>query len=132
LWVDGEQAQVLELDPAKEASFSLEQQELSGNARQFRARMTAGEHWIAVSILRLYEGLPSNYGGPNPSQRPLPEFKPPPVASPERVEELRKKFEAQRAEKVQTNAARISYLEIGGPYAQAKGPSAKSLKKIYI
>jgi len=132
LWVDGEQVQVLELDPAAEASFSLEQQELSGNARQFRARITAGEHGIAVSILRLYEGLPPNYSGPNPSKRSLPEFKPPPNASPERIAELKKTFETKRAEKVQANAARISYLEIGGPYVQAKGPSVESLKKIYV
>jgi mono/diheme cytochrome c family protein len=131
LWVDGEQTQMLTLDPDTEASFSFEQQELGGKARQFRARIAAGEHWIAVSLLRLYEGLPPSYRGPNPSKRPLPEFKPPPGAPPARVAELRKRFEAQRAEVVQVNSARISYLEVSGPFAQAKGPSAESLKKVY-
>jgi cytochrome c553 len=135
LWVDGKQVQVKSFDPAGIASFSIDRQDFAGMAQDFRARMTAGDHWIAVSFLRLYEGLPPAYGGPNPSRRPLPplpEFKPRPGETPERTEERRKQFEARRAEKVPVNEARISSLEIGGPYEQSLGPSVESLKKIYV
>lgn len=134
VWVDGQQVQTLEIDPEGTASFFEDRQDFSGKSREFRARVTEGDHWIAVSLLRLYEGLPPSYQGPNPSKRPTPpppQFNPPAGAPPERVEMLRKRFEAQLAEKAPANDVRITTLEVGGPYAQAKGPSAESLKQIY-
>ncbi len=134
LWVDGKQVQALDFDPEGIASFSDDRQDFGGMTREFRTKITAGDHWVAASILRLYEGLPPGYNGPNPSKRPpptLPEFKPRPGDMPERTAERRKRFEAQRAEKVAVNEARISSLEVGGPYEQVKGPSVESLKNIY-
>jgi mono/diheme cytochrome c family protein len=134
LWIDGQQARVVNFDPDLRASFAQDRQEFGGMAQDFRTRITAGDHWLAVTILRLYEGLPADYQGPNPSKRPKPpppEFKPPPNLPPQRIAELRKEFDARRAEIVPANDARISSLEIGGPYNQTKGPSAASLKKIY-
>ena len=32
----------------------------------------AGEHWIAVSALRQFDGLPAKYGGLKPTQQPEP------------------------------------------------------------
>jgi hypothetical protein len=125
---------VIDFDPAGVASFALDRQEFWGMAQDFRTRVTAGDHWIAVSILHLYDGLPDDYKGPNPSKRPIPpppEFKPPPYLPAERVAELKKEFDARRAERVPANDARISSLEVGGPYDQAKGPSSASLKSIY-
>jgi cytochrome c553 len=134
LWIDGQQAKVIQFDPDGVASFAVDRQEFWGMAKDFRTRVTTGDHWLAASILRLYEGLPPDYNGPNPSKRPkpiLPEFKPPPNLPPERIEELRKAFAARRAERVPANDARITGIEIGGPYNQAKGPAAASLKLIY-
>jgi Protein of unknown function (DUF1592)/Protein of unknown function (DUF1588)/Protein of unknown function (DUF1587)/Protein of unknown function (DUF1585)/Protein of unknown function (DUF1595) len=134
LWIDGQQASVINFDPDRVASFAADRQEFGGMAQDFRTKVAAGDHWVAVSILRLYEGLPVEYNGPNPSKRPKPvpaEFKPPPNLPPARIEELRKEFEARKAETVPANDARISALEVGGPYKQVKGPSAKSLKLIY-
>ncbi|HKP10592.1 MAG TPA: DUF1587 domain-containing protein, partial [Blastocatellia bacterium] len=134
LWVDGQQVKVIDFDADRVASFAADRQEFGGMAQDFRAHVPAGDHWLAVSILRLYEGLPADYSGPSPSKRPKPPppvFRPPPQAPPERVEELRKEFEARRAEVLPANDARVSAIEIGGPYNQAKGPSAASLKLIY-
>jgi mono/diheme cytochrome c family protein len=135
VWVDGEQVQTLDLDPELEASFFQDRQDFSGKTRECRVKVTAGEHHLAATILRLYEGLPPRYGGPNPSKQTLPpmEFKPPPNLPPARLEEFRKRFEAQKAEaeRIPANDARISALEIGGPYSQATGPTIESLKKIY-
>jgi hypothetical protein len=133
-WVDGKQVQVINFDPDGVASFSNDRQDFGGMAQDFRTRFTAGDHWIAVSIMHLYEGLPPKFAGPNPSKRPTPpppEFKPPRNLPPERIAEIKKNFEARRAEKIPINEARISALEIGGPYAQAKGASPESLKNIY-
>ena len=134
LWVDGKKTQVLGFDPQGVASFSVDRQDFAGMAVDFRTRLPAGDHWLAVTFLNLYEGLPPVYGGPNPSRRPippLPEFKPPPNAPPARVEELRKRFEERRAEKLPVNDARVSALELSGPYEQAQGPSAESVRRIY-
>ena len=108
LWIDNKQVQTLSFDPEGIASFSDDRQDFGGMTQEFRVRLTAGDHWVAASILRLYEGLPPKYGGPNPSKRPapqLPEFKPRPTDPPERTEMRRKRFEAQRAEKVPVNEA---------------------------
>jgi len=134
LWIDGQQAKVIQFDPDGVASFAQDRQEFWGMAQDFRTPITAGDHWLAASILKLYEGLPADYKGPNPSKRPKPpppEFKPPPNLPPERIAEIKKAFDARRAEIVPANDARISAIEIGGPYNQAKGPLASSLKLIY-
>ena len=137
LWLDGQQIMVVRFDPAKVASFTnaAERQELGGMTQEFRTRIAAGDHWLAVSIPHLYEGLPASYKGPNPSKLPvppLPEFKPPRGLSPSQIEARRKEFEKQRAVPIPANSARIRSLELGGPYAMTQGPPAASLKKIFV
>jgi mono/diheme cytochrome c family protein len=136
LWIDGRQVQTLTHDPEKQASFADDRQDFSGQAREFRWRFRAGERWVSVAIPRIYEGLPVRYGGPNPSMRPEPpppEFKPPPEATPERLERLRKRFEERQAElaKIPADAVRVSVIEVAGPYACERGPSRESLSRIY-
>jgi hypothetical protein len=135
VWLDGEQAKVVEIDPQGVASFELDHQELFGTQAEARIRVTAGEHTLAASILRLYEGLPASYGGPNPSKRPTvepPEFKPRKDAPPDKVEAARRRFEARRAEKKPANEARVSRLEVIGPFDPAKGPKEASLRSVYV
>ena len=136
LWLDGQQIKVVQFDPAKVASFTnaAERQELGGMSQEFRTKIAAGDHWLAVSIPRLYEGLPASYKGPNPSQLPvppLPVFKPPPDFTPQQIETRRKELEKRRAQQIPANSARIRSLELGGPYAVTQGPSSESLNKIY-
>jgi len=136
LWVDGRQNQVVQFDPAKVASFTnaAERQELGGMTQQFKLNVTAGDHWLAVSIPHLYDGLPASFKGPNPSKLPvppLPPFRPPPDLTPQEIEARRKALEKRRAEKIPANSPRIRSLELGGPYAVTLGPSRESLKKVY-
>ena len=134
LWVDGRRAAMERLDP-EGASFYSYKQDFSGKLVEFRVRIPAGEHWLAGTVERLYEGLPPSYGGPNPTTRPIPprpEFKPRPGLPPERVEEIRKRFEAMVNEPVPANDVRVSHLEIAGPYEQQTGPSRASLEKVYV
>jgi hypothetical protein len=64
-WIDGKQAQVLPYPiPATG--------EVSGVRNQFRVHVTAGEHMMSASALRIYEGLPVSFKGPNPSKLPPP------------------------------------------------------------
>jgi mono/diheme cytochrome c family protein len=136
VWIDGRQVKTTGFDPQGIASFSDDRQDFGSMTHDFRTRVTAGDHWIAVSIMRLYEGLPVSYGGPAPSQRPEPPkpvFKPPRAdIPPERLAEIKKRFEARLAERVPVNEARVTGIDVGGPYDQAKGPSVESLKKIYV
>ena len=46
--------------------------QLEGKTQEFRTKITAGEHWIAVGFPRQFEGLPLLYAGKNPSTRPIP------------------------------------------------------------
>jgi mono/diheme cytochrome c family protein len=134
VWIDGEQVKVVDLDPEGVATFELDHQELFGTQAEVRVKVAAGEHTLAASILRLYEGLPPSYDGPNPSKRTAPElaeFKPRKDAPPERIEAARRRFEARRAEKKPVNEARISRLEVIGPFAPAKGPKEASLRSVY-
>ena len=50
LWIDGREIASQILDPEASASFADDQQELGGKALDFRTTLTAGEHWVAVSI----------------------------------------------------------------------------------
>ena len=136
LWIDGKHHHQITVDPATFASFVTagEPQQLWGVKTEFRVTLTAGDHWLAITIPRLYEGLPPSYNGPNPSKRmipPPPKFKPPRNATPAEIEASRKEFEKRLAEKIPANSARIGSVELGGPYAAVKGPSIESQKKIY-
>src|SRR5439155_16355155 len=116
LSVDGGRPQVLALDPEGAASFFQDRQDFSGKTREFRTRVTAGEHWIAATIVRLYEGLPASFGGPNPSKRPAPS--PRPLKAGE--------------EPVPANGPRVRHLEVVGPFDPVPGPTRASLEKVYV
>jgi mono/diheme cytochrome c family protein len=136
LWIDEEQVRSAVHDPERSATFSDDRQDFGGQTVEFRVPLKAGDRWIAVSIPKIFEGLPSRLGGPNPSKLPPPkpaEFKPPEGAPAERVATLRKRFEETQAEleRLPLNAVRISTLDLAGPYSPARGPSLESRRKIY-
>ena len=63
--------------------------------------MPAGDHWVAASVLKIYEGLPASYGGPNPTKQPVPPrrdpmrfVKIPEGATADQIAELKKKAES--------------------------------------
>jgi len=62
-WIDGKQLK--EIDYPRDG-------EVSGEKDGFRTHITAGDHEIAVSFLKVFEGLPASYGGPNPTKRVAP------------------------------------------------------------
>ena len=98
-WIDGKliQEAYVPIGPAGE---------MNGLYQKIRTRVTAGEHWMAVSLIKIYEGLPAAYGAPNPNKS------------------------TQRAGKSPTEHF-INNLVVTGPFDQTKGPTAESLKKLY-
>ena len=137
LWIDNKQVDSLVYDAEKAASFDQDRQDFNANTRQFRVRLPAGEHQIAVAIANIYDGLPPRFGGPNPATRPQPPervFTPRPGATPEQIAQQRQRFNETKAtiEKLPLNGVRVSTVDIGGPYAQAQGRSRASTEKIYL
>jgi mono/diheme cytochrome c family protein len=136
LWIDEREVQRVAHDPERAATFEDDRQDFGGQTTQFRVQLSPGDRKIAVAIPAIFEGLPARYNGPNPSKRPPApprEFKPPAGAPPERIEILRKRFEASKAEveKIPLNGVRVGSVDVGGPYAQVTGPSRTSLQRIY-
>jgi mono/diheme cytochrome c family protein len=135
LWVDEKLVQSSSHDQENAASFEIDRQDFGGQAVQMKVRLTAGDHLISVAIPRIYEGLPARFGGPNPSLRPEPsgQFTPPPNVTPERLEQLRKRFDDAQGvlAKIPANGVRVNAVEVGGPYSYTQGPSRASLQKIY-
>ena len=134
LWIDGKQVEVRELDPEGGASFDEGKQVFDAFTLDLRAKVTAGDHWLAASILNMYDGLPPNLNGLNPSKKPPsapPQFKERPDLSAEINERRRKAFEGRKQENVPVNTVRVGRVDIGGPYNQVLGASAESRKKIF-
>jgi mono/diheme cytochrome c family protein len=136
LWIDQKEVQSIVHDPERSATFSDDRQDFGGQTIEFRVNLKAGDRWIAIAVPRIYEGLPLRYAGPNPSELPPPsppQFKPPPNATPERLEQARKRFEETLAEleKLPLNGVRVNTVDFAGPYSYQKGPSADSVAKIY-
>jgi mono/diheme cytochrome c family protein len=134
LWVDGTRVAEQALDPSLGAGFDPGEQELSGRRVEFRLTLKAGEHWIAGTPLRLFEGLPASFGGPAPSTLPpppKPEFKPRPGMTAEQIEFARKRFEARLTERMVINTPRVGGIEVIGPYGYNGEPSAESRARIF-
>ncbi len=135
VWLDGKLVQTLDVEAPVEGNTL----DLFGMAREFKMRIPAGEHWLAGTVLHIYEGLPPSYQGPKPSARPEPPqpdisrfLKLPPNVTPEEEKKLRREATLRLATlKAPANRAYIHYMEVMGPYDPAKGPAAASLQKVY-
>ena len=135
-WLDGKLVKTLEVD----APSDIRSLDLFGQAREFRMRVPAGEHWIAGSVLKLFEGLPPEYKGPNPSKRPPPPprvFEPPTNATAEelkvfkeRVARYRRRVAGGKIRRTPANRVYIHYIEISGPFDAKAGPAPESLASI--
>jgi hypothetical protein len=106
-WIDGKRVHTARIPVPTRRESGRNPGELNGLWAEFRTPMKAGEHWLSVTILRMYEGLPAVYKGPKPSQ----------------------------AEGTLGNrgvdAFFVMYLHVVGPYQQAKGPSQESVEKVF-
>jgi mono/diheme cytochrome c family protein len=116
VWVDGRQVQ----------QFVIETTVMEGQSRQFRTRVAKGEHLVSVSFLHHYEGLPANYGGPNPSHKPVP---------PPRVRPGAPAATAATAAVAPalpgSITSKVEELDIGGPFDAKASPPTESLRLVF-
>ena len=132
VWIDGKLVKSLEVD----APSDIRSQDLFGQAKEFRMHVPAGEHWIAGSVLKLYEGLPPVYEGPNPSKRPPATADdyplPPDLKTPEEIQQYKDRLNRRlNGKNNPANRVYIHYIEITGPYDQKTGPAPESLGKVF-
>src|SRR4051812_25275654 len=80
---------------------------MNGLWAECQLSLAAGEHWLSITVQRMYEGLPAAYKGPNPA--------------PDNGQGITKA----------TDAFFPMYLDVVGPYGQVKGPAPASVKKIF-
>jgi hypothetical protein len=106
-WIDGKLVHENKVEIPTKVVAGRGPGEVNGLWAEFRTPVTAGEHWLSVTILRMYEGLPPAYKGPKPADTT---------------------FGITKA----TDAFFPMYLDVVGPYQQVQGPCAGSLRKIFI
>lgn len=135
LWLDGKLATTIQID----GKFDGGSIDLFGAQAETKMRIPAGEHWVAGSVLKLYEGLPASYGGPNPSTLPMPpsrdpfrNLRIPDGATPEQIAKLKEEA-AKRAERgrVPANRVWVHYIEAQGPFDQQIAQPVESRKRVF-
>jgi hypothetical protein len=105
-WIDGKLVHQTKVEVPTKRTAGRAPGELNGLWAEYRTPVTAGEHWLSVSVFRTYEGLPPAYKGPKPSN-------------------------SRAGISKATDAFFIMYLDVVGPYRQPKGPSKESLQKLF-
>ena len=147
IWIDGKQTAAVTFEATTNGTG------MEGLEQAVVAHAPAGEHWVAASALRQYEGLPTKYGGLNPTKQPdipAPQFgggggrQLPPDATPEQKAafEARQKAiaagggrgggRAARPPAITDMSFRVNFVEISGPFKPKTDPSPESLKKIFV
>jgi hypothetical protein len=105
-WLDGKRIHETKIEVPTKIEAGRAPGELNGRWAEFEAPISAGEHWLCVTILRMYEGLPPGYKGPKPA---------PTTAGVSKA----------------TDAFFPMYLDVVGPFNQVQGPSPESIGKIF-
>src|SRR5436305_4798254 len=105
-WIDGRLVHEAKVPVPTTVEAGRGPGELNGRWAEFRTPVAAGEHWLSVTLLRMYEGLPPDYHGPRPANT---------TAGVSRA----------------TDAFFPMYLDVVGPYNPRQGPSEESLKKVF-
>jgi hypothetical protein len=116
-WVDGKKVHEAKIAVPTKRVEGRGPGEMNGLWAECRLPVTAGEHWLAVTVQRMYEGLPPDYKGPKPA----------PDSAKAAAEIAESTVRTVRA----TDAFFPMYLDVVGPHQQVKGPAPASLKKIF-
>jgi len=123
-WIDGQMIKEFEVDAT----------DLEGQVVEVRTRVTAGEHLLSASYLRNYHGLPTSYGGAEPSQRsPEPLISSRGKLSEKDIEVMRKLGTRVKTDGTETRIDnRFESIDVGGPFAQDRRPSTVARQRIFV
>jgi hypothetical protein len=117
IWIDGKQMQSVEFEATANPTA------MEGLDKITMVHAPAGEHWVAISALRQYEGLPTRYGGLNPTRRPeAPAGSQPSFGG----------GRGNRPPRITDVSFRVNFIEISGPFNANTKPLAASLNKIFV
>jgi len=124
LWIDGKMIQELPLDAT----------DLEGQFVEYKAKVEAGEHIVSASYINQYHGLPPSYKGPEPSKRdPVALVTVRGALTEKDRETFRKLGTSIKTDRIETRVDnRFESIDIGGPFEQSAGPSAASLRKVFV
>src|SRR5690606_27462355 len=89
-----------------------------------RVHLPAGEHYFIAALPRMFDGLPSNYGGPNPSKIPVPEREFPPLpedATAEQIAQRERAIERSRSFRPKFWGNSVGEMIFEGPYNAEAG-----------
>ncbi|MDQ6677785.1 MAG: DUF1592 domain-containing protein [Acidobacteriota bacterium] len=123
VWIDGKIAGQTEISPDERTDVVLTGDRQA--IRDYRLHVPAGEHWIAVTFLKQFEGAPAFYGAPNPTHRLQ--------SAPVTVKLDPAKGTAKLSKPVldTPDGIKVDWMTVAGPYNTA-GPSQESLRKVFI
>ena len=114
--------------------FEEDATDLEGQMVECRLPLTAGDHLISATYLRNYHGLPPSYNGPEPSKRPpVALINPRGKLTEQDIETLRKYGTKIKTDGIETRIDnRFESIDVIGPYKQQTGPTAASLRQVYV
>ena len=118
-------------------SFEVDATDLEGQVVEVRTHVTAGEHLLSATYLKIYHGLPPSYHGPEPSKRP-----PEPLLiydargklTEKDIETLRKYGTKIKTDRIETRVGQPVRIDRRRRALSRKRPepSAESLRKVYV
>jgi hypothetical protein len=106
-WIDGKKIHEAKIPVPTKPAEGRGPGEMNGLWAECKVPIAAGDHWLAVTALRMYEGLPAAYKGPKPAP------------------------DDSKGITRATDSFFPMYLDVVGPYKQEKGPPLASVKKIF-
>ena len=147
VWLDGKQIAAIEKFGVDGKGNNLDSFE--GQDKTIRVHVAAGEHWVSISALNVFDGLPAKYKGnkpnflPEPPPRNFGPVPPPANATPEQLAAYEKRLAAfaangggarrnvKKPPLITDVSFRINFVEITGPFNAAEGPSPENRKKVF-
>jgi hypothetical protein len=146
VWIDGKQ--VAKIDNFADLDNIAKFGSLEGADRTVKLHVPAGEHWVAISALNLYDGLPAKYKGNKPNTGPEPPARsfapmpPGPDATPEQKAAYERRLaniaangggrrNANKPPMITDVSFRINFVEITGPFNPVQTPDPAARKKIF-
>ncbi len=130
LYMDGKKVGTYEVP-----NIYTDAQERVPQAIKGQLKLTAGEHYFIAALPKVYEGLPANYKGPNPSKIPVQVRQMPPLpatATEEQKKQREAMLERQRNTVPSFDPVAVGELSFEGPFHATPGPLAESKRKVFV